>query len=64
MNEQDLMSRLVRSKSIMAASDTIKNPSGMGSGLPPTSLQQFDIPNAKYNIPEEFLQEQQTPNQP
>jgi hypothetical protein len=36
----------------------------MNGGLPPTSLQQFDVPNAKYNIPSEFLQEgpsQQTP---
>jgi hypothetical protein len=29
----------------------------MNGGLPPTSLQQFDVPNAKYNIPSEFLQE-------
>ena len=48
----------------MEASDGIKSPSGMGGGLPPTSLQQFDVPSAKYNIPQEFLQEQQTPNQP
>ena len=64
MNENELMSKLVRSKSIMQASDTIKSTNGMGSGLPPTSLQQFDTPNVKYNIPQEFLQEQQTVSQP
>jgi hypothetical protein len=31
----------------------------MNQGLPPTSLQDFDMPQAKYNIPQEFLQEQQ-----
>jgi hypothetical protein len=42
----------------------------MNGGLPPTSLQQmnspesFNIPTAKYNIPEEFLQESNTPQQP
>ena len=56
MNENELMSKLVRSKSIMEVSDKIKGPSGMNGGLPPTSLQQFDVPNAKYNIPQEFLQ--------
>ena len=41
----------------------IKNTNSMNGGLPPTSLQQlnspetFDVPNAKYNIPAEFLQE-------
>ena len=64
MNENELMSKLVRSKSIMEVSDKIKGPSGMNGGLPPTSLQQFDVPNAKYNIPQEFLQEQPVQNQP
>ena len=30
----------------------------MSGGLPPTSLQQFDVPNAKYNIPSEYMQEE------
>ena len=56
-----LMEKLALSKAIMDKADGIKN-SGAG-GLPPTSLQQlnqpetFDVPNAKYNIPAEFLQE-------
>jgi len=54
----DLMEKLMKSKAIMDRSDTIKNSNAMNGGLPPTSLQQFDVPNAKYNIPQEFLQEQ------
>jgi hypothetical protein len=54
----DLMEKLIKSKAIMDRADTIKNSNAMNGGLPPTSLQQFDVPNAKYNIPQEFLQEQ------
>ena len=50
-----LMEKLMISKAIMDKSDNIKK-SGNG-GLPPTSLQQFDAPEAKYNIPQEFMQE-------
>ena len=64
MNENDLMSRLVASKAIMDSPKFTQSRNAMNEGLPPTSLQQFDVPNAKYNIPQEFLQEQQTPNQP
>jgi len=58
MNENDLMSRLVASKAIMDKADKIKGGNSMGGGLPQTSLQEFDMPNVKYNIPQEFLQEQ------
>jgi hypothetical protein len=54
----DLMEKLMKSKAIMDRADGIKNSNAMNGGLPPTSLQQFDVPNAKYNIPAEFLQEQ------
>ena len=54
----DLMEKLMKSKAIMDRADGIKNSNAMNGGLPPTSLQQFDVPNAKYNIPQEFLQEQ------
>lgn len=67
MNENDLMSRLVASKAIMDKADKIKGGNSMGGGLPQTSLQEFDMPNVKYNIPQEFLQEQPSPkhmNQP
>lgn len=52
------MEKLMKSKAIMDRADGIKNSNAMNGGLPPTSLQQFDVPNAKYNIPAEFLQEQ------
>ena len=65
-----LMEKLALSKAIMDKADGIKSTNSMNGGLPPTSLQQlnspetFDIPNAKYNIPAEFLQETNTPEQP
>ena len=64
MNESDLMSRLAASKAIMDSPKFGKSNSGMGGGLPPTSLQDFDMPQAKYNIPQEFLQESPQSNQP
>ena len=59
MNENDLMSRLVASKAIMDNPKFNKSANSMNQGLPPTSLQEFNMPQAKYNIPQEFLQEQQ-----
>ena len=53
MNEQELMQKLALSKAIMDKTDTIKKGS-----LPPTSLQEFNVPDARYNIPQEMLQEQ------
>lgn len=64
MNESELMSRLAASKAIMDSPKFGKTNSGMGGGLPPTSLQDFDMPQAKYNIPQEFLQEAPQSNQP
>ena len=52
------MNRLVASKAIMAKADKIKGGNSIGGGLPQTSLQEFNMPNVKYNIPQEFLQEQ------
>lgn len=63
MNENDLMSRLVASKAIMDSPKFGKTNSSMNGGLPATSLQDFDMPQAKYNIPQEFLQEAPQPNQ-
>jgi hypothetical protein len=53
MNEQELMQKLALSKAIMDKSDNIKKGS-----LPPTSLQEFNAPSAKYNIPSDILQEE------
>ena len=64
MNESDLMSKLAASKAIMDSPKFGKSNSGMGGGLPTTSLQDFDMPQAKYNIPQEYLQETPQSNQP
>lgn len=52
----DLMQKLVKSKMIMDKSDNIKRGT-IDASLPSTMVQNFDVPNAKYNIPQEFLQE-------
>jgi hypothetical protein len=65
-----LMEKLALSKAIMDKADGIKSSNSLNGGLPPTSLQQlnapetFNVPNAKYNIPSEFLQEESSVNQP
>ena len=65
-----LTEKLALSKAIMDKADRIKNTNSMNGGLPRTSLQEmnspesFNIPTAKYNIPAEFLQESNTPQQP
>ena len=64
MNENDLMNRLVASKAIMNNPKFAQSRNGMNDGLPPTSLQDFDVPTAKYNIPQEFLQESPSMSQP
>lgn len=53
MNENELMQKLAISKAIMDKSDNIKK-----GELPPTSLQEFHSPSAKYNIPSDILQEE------
>jgi hypothetical protein len=63
MDENDLMSRLVASKAIMDSPKFNKSTNSMNQGLPPTSLQEFDMPQVKYNIPQEFLQESPQSNQ-
>ena len=65
-----LMEKLALSKAIMDKADGIKTSNSMNGGLPPTSLQQlntpetFNVPNVKYNIPSEFLQESEQTQQP
>ena len=57
-----LMSKLVNAKAIMNAMDS--KPNSSQGRFPQESIQQFDAPNAKYNIPQEFLQESPSVNQP
>jgi len=61
MNENDLMSRLVASKAIMDKSNSIKRGEVRPTSGFDTEVQNFDMPNVKYNIPQEFLQESQSP---
>lgn len=53
------MEKLVVAKAIMDKAEGITRGSATES-LPNINIQQFDTPNAKYNIPQEFLQENQT----
>ena len=57
MNEQELMSKLVLSKAIMDKSEGIKRGTSPQTSLPSTSLQEFSMPAAKYNIPQDMLME-------
>lgn len=52
-----LMQKLMKSKAIMDASDKIKAPQS-SNNLPSNMVESFDVPQARYNIPQEFLQEQ------
>jgi len=56
------MSKLVNAKAIMNAMDS--KPNSSQGRFPQESIQQFNAPNAKYNIPQEFLQESPSVNQP
>jgi hypothetical protein len=53
--ENDLMQKLVKSKAIMDKHNTMGR--GNSSGIPPMEGQNFDIPNARYNIPDDILAE-------
>lgn len=63
MNENDLMNKLLISKKIMEKHQTIprntNDVSGMmsSSSIDVPSVQSFESPNASYNIPQEFMQE-------
>ena len=65
MNEQELMQKLAISKAIMDKSEGIQRGASSHSSLPSTSLQEFSMPNARYNIPQDMLMEQpQSQQQP
>lgn len=61
MNENDLMNRLVASKAIMDATNTMKRGESRNINIPSAMSEDFDIPQARYNIPQEFLQESPQP---
>lgn len=60
MNENALLEKLVVAKKIMNRHD--QTPRGnTGGNIPLSTLQNFEAPQASYNLPQEFLQEQQQP---
>lgn len=54
-----ILQKLMKSKAIMEASDNIKRGTVSDSSINVNmnTVKEFDVPNAKYNIPQEFLQE-------
>ena len=58
-----LLEKLAKSKAIMDATKDLKR-SDRPSGLSQEGVSDFAIPQAKYNIPKEFLEESNTPNTP
>lgn len=61
MND-DFMKKLMVSKAIMDKTDNIK--SSHKNSLPQNIVEDYSVPQAKYNIPQEFLQEQSPMSQP
>jgi hypothetical protein len=56
MNENDLMNKLAISKKIMERhSQTPRNSNGSGGMNFDTSVREFEVPQAKFNIPQEFM---------
>jgi hypothetical protein len=56
-----LMQKLMLSKAIMDKTDGIKRSDSREMNSPSNMVENFNIPQAKYNIPQEFLQEQPSP---
>lgn len=59
-----LMQKLMISKAIMDKTDGIKRGESKDQSLPKSMIQEFDVPQAKYNIPQEFMSEQNIQQQP
>lgn len=53
-----LMQKLMISKAIMDKTDGIKRSDNREMNSPSNMVESFNVPQAKYNIPQEFLQEQ------
>lgn len=54
MNEQDLMQKLVLSKAIMDKADVVKSSGGRNMNYMNEDIE-YETPQAKYNIPQEYL---------
>lgn len=53
-----LMQKLMISKAIMDKTDGIKRSDSREMNFPSNMVENFNVPQAKYNIPQEYLQEQ------
>ena len=56
-NEQDLISKLMISKKIMEKHDTLGRGNNKNTPIEKPEVATFDAPNSKYNLPEEYVQE-------
>jgi hypothetical protein len=56
-NENDLIQKLMISKKIMDRHNEIPRASDGAASMTMPSVQTFDTPQARYNLPEEFVQE-------
>ena len=56
--KQDLMQKLVLAKQIMDRHG--ETPRGSAQSLPSNRVESFEVPEARYNVPQEFLSEQPT----
>jgi hypothetical protein len=56
--KQDLMQKLVLAKQIMDRHG--ETPRGSAQSLPSNMVESFEVPEARYNVPQEFLAEQPT----
>lgn len=60
MNEQELMQKLALSKAIMNKTETIKR-GQVSDPISPIGLEEFSMPNVKYNLPQELLENTHIP---
>lgn len=58
---EQLLAKLANAKKIMDKTEGIKRGEVRSTSNFNTEVASFDMPNAKYNIPQEFLQESQSP---
>jgi hypothetical protein len=60
-SEQELLQKLMVSKKIMERHDQIGRGGASSGGFSSPNVEEYQPVNATYNLPQEFLQEQQTP---
>jgi hypothetical protein len=61
MNENDLLNKLAISKKIMDKHNATQRNTNTQTYNYDTDVKEFDVPQAKFNIPQEYMMEAQTP---